>query len=185
MQTEPWRWLLLGVALGAWPCSRALSQEVVERFTLKGHRAGVASLTFSPDGRMLASGSFDRTIRLWEVASGQARAILRGHTDKVLCVRFTSDGRGLASGAGDGTARVWKLDGETCRVLRDSCRWVFAVTFSPDSKVLAVGGGGFSRGQGGSGPHPGRLSLCRVADRKEGRTVKGCSGTVCSAAFSP
>jgi WD40 repeat protein len=68
----------------------------------------VFSVAFSPDGKTLASGSFDKTIRLWDVAKGQPIGVpLTGHTDKVFSVAFSPDGRTLASGSADNTIRLW------------------------------------------------------------------------------
>ena len=77
--------------------------------TLEGHTGWwVTSVAFSPDGRLLASGSWNSTIiRLWDVASGQLVRTLEGHTDEVTSVAFSPDGRLLASGSGDGTVRLW------------------------------------------------------------------------------
>jgi WD40 repeat protein len=75
--------------------------------TLTGHSAEVVSLTFSPDGRRLATASFDRTIKLWDVQTGQDVFTLRGHTAGLVCLAFSPDGNEIVSGGFDGTARVW------------------------------------------------------------------------------
>ena len=76
-------------------------------FTLRGHTSNVTSVAFSPDGRRIATSSFDRTIKLWETETGQEVFTLRGHTSGVLSVAFSPDGRQLASGSIDSTAKVW------------------------------------------------------------------------------
>jgi WD40 repeat protein len=68
-----------------------------------------SSVAFSPDGRLLASGSRDKTIKLWEVASGSLVRTLTGHTDSVFSVAFSPDGRLLASGSDDNTIRLWDI----------------------------------------------------------------------------
>jgi WD40 repeat protein/serine/threonine protein kinase/tetratricopeptide (TPR) repeat protein len=75
--------------------------------TLTGHSADVVCLAFSPDGRRLATASFDRTVKLWDVQTGQDVFTLRGHTAGVLSLAFSPDGNQLISGGIDGTARVW------------------------------------------------------------------------------
>jgi WD40 repeat protein len=71
--------------------------------------AGSGSVAFSPDGRLLASGSADNTIKLWEVASGSEVRTLTGHTYLVWSVAFSPDGRLLASGSGDNTIKLWDI----------------------------------------------------------------------------
>ncbi len=69
----------------------------------------VMSVAFAPDGRMLASGSNDSTIKLWDVASGREVRTLSGHTSDVWSVAFSPDGRTLASGSRDKTIKLWDV----------------------------------------------------------------------------
>jgi WD40 repeat protein len=74
---------------------------------LRGHTGMVEGLACSPDGRRLATGSDDRTVKLWDTTTGEEVFTLRGHTAGVLCVAFSPDGRRIASGGWDRTVRVW------------------------------------------------------------------------------
>jgi WD40 repeat protein len=76
---------------------------------LRGHGDAVFPIAFSPDGQMLATGSADKTARLWEVATGEEIAVLRGHENDVGSVAFSPDGRMLATGSKDNTARLWPV----------------------------------------------------------------------------
>ena len=75
--------------------------------TLSGHSRSVNSVSFSPDGQILASGSDDRTIKLWEVKTGKEIKTLSGHSYDVNSVSFSPDGKILASGSRDKTIKLW------------------------------------------------------------------------------
>jgi WD40 repeat protein len=73
---------------------------------LQGHTDYVTSVSFSPDGRQLVSGSFDSTVRLWSVTSGKLLKGLTGHSEYVICVAFHPSGKQVASCSGDYTVRI-------------------------------------------------------------------------------
>ncbi|WP_414518592.1 ribosome assembly protein 4, partial [Nostoc sp. PCC 9305] len=77
----------------------------IEVNTLEGHSSRVNSIGFSPDGKTLASGSDDKTIKLWDVSTGKAIKTLTGHSSSVLSVAFSPDGKTLASGSDDKTIK--------------------------------------------------------------------------------
>ena len=111
-----------------------------EKATLRGQSMNLHFLTFSPDGRTLASGGYDGVLRLWDVASGQQTTTFRGHEDWVTSVKFSPDGSILASGGEDHTVRLWDVvSGQEKAALRGHTGDVFSVSFSPDGRILASG----------------------------------------------
>jgi len=110
------------------------------RIRLVGHEYGTAAVTFSPDSSTVASGGFDRDVKLWDVARGVPRAELEGHKGWVAALAFSPDGSLLATGSHDQTIRLWDADDGRCRaVLRGHTGNVYSVAFSPDGLLLASG----------------------------------------------
>lgn len=108
--------------------------------SLKGHRDAITSLSFSPDGNLLASGCEDGTIRIWDVRSGKQLHVLKKHEYRVNSVSFSHDGALLASGSYDETIRIWDTaTGRPINVFEDHDVDVGVVQFSPVSRLLASG----------------------------------------------
>jgi WD40 repeat protein len=106
-----------------------------------GHGGKVLRAVFSPDGSRLATASEDRTVKLWDVATGEVVRTLRGHGDTVFAVAFSPDGSTLASASGDETVRLWDArTGELRRTFRGHGDRVLCVAFSPDGRHVASGG---------------------------------------------
>ncbi|CAD8209585.1 unnamed protein product [Paramecium octaurelia] len=107
-------------------------------FSLDGHQKGVISVCFSPDGTTLASGSEDASIRLWDIKTGQQKAILDGHQGEVKSVCFSPDSTTLASGNEDNSIRLWDVQTRQQKIkLEGHLKAVTSVNFSPDGATLA------------------------------------------------
>jgi uncharacterized protein YukE len=142
--------------------------------TLEGHGRPVKSVIFSPDGRLLASGSYDQTVRIWDTATGALQQILEGHSHAVLSVAFSPDGQLLASGSYDQTVRLWDTaTGALQQTLEGHSHAVLSVAFSPDGRLLA------------SGSYDQTVRIWDTATGALQQTLKGHSHAVLSVTFSP
>ncbi len=107
---------------------------------LSGHTWAVLTVAFSPDGKILASGSDDNTIRLWEVNTGQLICTLLGHSWSVVAVTFSTDGETLISGSRDKTVKLWSVSTKKeIATLSGHVDSVSAVAVSPDAQQIVSG----------------------------------------------
>ena len=106
--------------------------------TLEGHSEAVWTVSFSPDGSILASGSGDETVKLWDTVTGKPLATLEGHSDRVTSVSFSPDGGILATGSGDETVKLWDVaTRQEIATLEGHNDVVWFLLFSPDRELLA------------------------------------------------
>ncbi|MEU6775056.1 helix-turn-helix domain-containing protein [Streptomyces sp. NPDC046759] len=134
----------------------------------------VSTVTYSPDGRLLATADADHTVRLWNPARRGAPASLTGHQESVTTVAFAPDGRTLASAGSDGTVVLWAVARRRpIAALNGHSGAVFAVTFAPDGRTLA------------SASADGTVRLWDVAGRRQLAVLHGHTDYVNDVAFSP
>ncbi|MBD2196362.1 MULTISPECIES: nSTAND1 domain-containing NTPase [Calothrix] len=139
--------------------------------TFKGHRADVYSVSFSPDGKTIASASGDGTIKLWSL-EGKELKTFKGHSASVYSVSFSPDGKTIASASGDKTIKLWNLEGKELKTFKGHSDSVFSVSFSPDGKAIA------------SASRDNTVILWNLVG-KELKTFRGHSDWVSSVKFSP
>jgi len=142
--------------------------------TLRGHEGWVSSLAITPGGALLASGSADKTIRLWHLPGGKRAATLRGHGDTVTSLAITPDGALLASGSYDRTIRLWHLPGgEPAATLRGHEDTVTSLAVTPGGELLA------------SGSWDNQIRLWHLPGGEPAATLRGHEGWIYSLAITP
>jgi WD40 repeat protein/transcriptional regulator with XRE-family HTH domain len=142
--------------------------------SIPAHNKAVMALTFSPDEKILASGSWDCTVKLWDLQKGVRVSTLEGHTDYVQSIAFSPDGRQLASASDDQTLRIWDVASGAClRTIHAHTDNAYGVAWSPDGRWIASCG--FDR-------------LLRIWDAASGECIKTMMGhtePVTKVVFSP
>lgn len=159
---------------------RAMGASALSKGTavLRGHTAFIESVVFSPDGKTIASASYDRSIRFWDTASGKRlNSIVRadeGYAGRVNSVVFSADGKSVICGGGGGAVRILDIaTGKTLRMLSGHTGEVNCVALSPDGKTIASGSWD---------------KTIRLWDADSGnlfRTLNAADWTIWSLAFSP
>ncbi|KAM7209927.1 Vegetative incompatibility protein HET-E-1 [Rhypophila decipiens] len=143
--------------------------------TLQGHSGSVYSATFSYDGQRLASGSSDKTIKIWDT-SGQCIQTLEGHRGSVRSIAFAPDCRQLASSSDDKTIKIWDTVSRQCsQILEGHQDSITSVTFSPDCQRLASGSGFYDK----------TIKIWDIALGQCLWTLESHTDSVNSVAFSP
>ncbi|MBD2777731.1 serine/threonine-protein kinase [Iningainema tapete] len=141
--------------------------------TLSGHSNVVTSVALSPDGKTLASGSWDTTLQLWDLATGKKLNTLEGNSGRLYTVSISSDGNTVASGSGQNTIKLWNLvTKQELGILQGHSNAVKSITFSQDGQTLV------------SGNFDGSIKVWNLSTRQEIKTLQGHSQQVKSVAIS-
>jgi WD40 repeat protein len=146
-----------------------------ERANLQGHTSTVLCLAIAPDGKTLATGSWDHTVKLWDIATGKEKFTLQGHAGLIHAVAFTPDGKWIASAGWDGVIRLWNAarGREVAAYQAHKDVRIMTLAFSPDGRTLSSGG------------DDGAVKLYELASGKERAAYLAAGGPIVSVAFSP
>ena len=141
--------------------------------TLTGHKEPIGGVCFSPDGQILASGSWDKTVSLWDIETGKLIKTLIGHTDHIWSICFSPDGQTLASCGREHIVRLWNVEtGELIKTLIGHTSHVNSVSFSCNNRILT------------SGSYDKSVCLWNVTTGEPIKTFTGHTGAVYDVSFS-
>jgi WD40 repeat protein len=119
--------------------SFSVSAQTLETVIQKGHELAVVAVAISPDSNYVATGSRDKSAKLWDLNSGREVRTFLGHEYSVITLAFSKDGNTLITGSSDGTVRFWEVSsGKQLAAINPSNETVTDVNFSPDMKYFAV-----------------------------------------------
>ncbi|MEE0882640.1 MAG: PEGA domain-containing protein, partial [Bacteroidales bacterium] len=142
--------------------------------TLNGHSDDVYSVSYSPDGTKIVSGSLDKTVKIWDVNTGQCLKTLEGHSNVVTSVAYSPDGRKIVSVSGDKTIKIWDANtGQCLKTLEGHSYWIKSVAYSPDGTKIISGSAD---------------KTIKIWDANTGKclkTLEGHTNSVFSVAYSP
>jgi WD40 repeat protein/tRNA A-37 threonylcarbamoyl transferase component Bud32 len=145
-----------------------------DRASLKGHTRPGYCLAFAPDGRTLATGSWNGKVTIWDAFKTPEQATLVGHDDLIRSVACAPDGSRLATASWDRTIQLWKLpSGERQARLEGHTHWAWCVAFAPDGRTLA------------SASEDGTVRLWDVESGRQQAQLRGHTGPVRCLAFAP
>ena len=162
------------LVLGLISTTPILAQNAPSRVWTGSHLSTVSAVAMSPDGTIMASGSYDLTIKLWRVADGALLRTLSGHAAEVRSVAFSSDGSMIVSASSDRSVRIWRTsDGLPLRTFIGHTDVVRSVAFSPDGSTVV------------SGAQDRNVFVWRVSDGALLRNLSGNLNWVMSVAYTP
>ena len=137
-----------------------------------GHYSSVMSLAYSPDGKRIASGDWDKAVRIWDADTGELVTVLLGHEAAVRALAYSPDGTHVVSGSVDTTVRVWNISTGASRVLKGHQGSVYSLSYSPNGEYLA------------SGSVDTTIRVWNISTGAS-RVLKGHQGSVYSLSYSP
>jgi WD40 repeat protein len=142
--------------------------------TLEGHSGSVYAVAITPDGRHAVSGSYDKTLKIWDLNTGKIIRPLEGHSGSVYAVAITPDGHRAVSGSYDNSLKIWDLDtGNILRTLEGHSRSVTAIAITPDGRHAV------------SGSYDKTLKIWDLYTWRNIRSLEGHSDWVTTVAITP